>query len=263
MKIEAALPALVTGASSGIGRSIALGLGKRGCRVAIVARSAAPLEELAAEIGDAGGSALPLVADVSDEEQIATAVVRTVEAFGQLRLVVANAGHGRYGSVKDQPAEHVESTIGVNYVGMTRTVRHALPHLLKAAPAHVVGVTSSAGLIPHRSASAYCASKAASNAYLATLRLEVFDHGVGVSWVCPGLVRTPFVGKAELDPDRDLPRLARWLVRDLEADEVAEAVLRAVERNRSEVVMPGMMRFFAWTRRVTPRLADWLNRRVG
>lgn len=263
MKIAPQTPCLVTGASSGIGREIALELARRKCRVAILARTEDALHELAREMEAAGGEALVTPADVRDGDAVAAAVESTVQTFGALQLVVANAGLGRYALVEEQPAEHVETTIRINYEGMTRTVRHALPHLLANTPAHVVGVTSSAGLIPHKLASAYCASKAASNAYLATLRLEVFDRGVGVSWVCPGVVETPFTEKADFDPDADLPLLARWLVRHLSAEEVAQRVLKAVEKNESEVVMPFMMRFFAWTRRQTPRFADWLNRKTG
>lgn len=263
MKITPGTPCLVTGASSGIGRDIALALGRRGCKVALLARSADALEQLAGEVSQAGGEGLAVVADVREEAQVEAAVAKTMAAFGGLKLVVANAGLGRYAEVRQQPAEHVETTILTNYVGMTRVVRHALPHLMRQTPSHIVGVTSSAGLIPHRLASAYCASKAACNAYLATLRLEVFDEGVGVSWVCPGVVKTPFLEKSELDPGRDLPVLARLLVRHLSSEEVARATLRAVEANRAEVVLPPMMRFFAWTRRLAPQLGDWVNRKTG
>lgn len=263
MKITPGTPALVTGASSGIGRAIALELARRGARVAVVARSREPLEQLVEEISAAGGEGLALTADVRREEEVAAAVTAAAQAFGGLRLVIANAGLGRYASVEEQPAEHVEVTIQTNYVGMTHVVRHALPHLLADAPGHIVGVTSSAGLIPHRLASAYCASKAAANTYLATLRLEVIGRGVGVSWICPGLVQTPFIDKADLDPAQDLPRLARWMVRTLSAEEVARAAVRAVESNRREVVLPLMMRLFALTRRIAPGFGDWLNRVSG
>lgn len=263
MKIDRGIPCLVTGASSGIGRAVALQLAGRGARVALLARTETALEEVAAEVRQAGGEALVVAADVQDAGAIAAAVERTVEIFGGLRLLVANAGLGRYALVEEQPAEHVETTISVNYVGMTRVVRAALPHLLTAAPSHVVGITSSAALIPHRLASAYCASKAASNAYLAALRLEVVDRGVGVSWVCPGIVDTPFVAKSELDPETDLPRLARMMVRTLKPDEVASAALRAVEHNRAEVVLPWTMKLFAMSRRLTPGFADWLHRVTG
>ncbi|MEM7050438.1 MAG: SDR family oxidoreductase [Acidobacteriota bacterium] len=263
MKIESGTPCLVTGASSGIGRAIALELARRGARVGLLARSEDALQELAAELAEVGGEGLAVAADVRSEEQVEQAIARLVEAFGGLRLVVANAGLGRYAAVAEQPAEHVDTTIGINYVGLTRTIRHALPHLLAATPSHVVGLTSSAGLIPHRMGSAYCASKAASNAYLATLRLEVLERGVGVSWICPGIVETPFIAKADLDPSQDLPRLARIFVRHLEVDEVARATVRAIEGNKRQVVMPWMMRFFAWTRRMAPGFGDWLNRVTG
>jgi short-subunit dehydrogenase len=263
MKIDRGISCLVTGASSGIGRAVAIQLGRRGARVALLARTEAALEEVAVEVRQAGGEALVVAADVQDADAVVAAVERTVGTFGDLRLLVANAGLGRYALVEDQPAEHVETTISINYVGMTRVVRAALPHLLTAAPSHVVGITSSAALIPHRLASAYCASKAASNAYLAALRLEVLDRGVGVSWVCPGVVDTPFVAKSELDPEVDLPRLARLLVRTLTPNEVAAATLKAVEHSRAEVVLPWTMRMFAMSRRIAPRFADWLHRVTG
>jgi len=263
VRIREGCPALVTGASSGIGREVALALGRRGCRVALVARSAGALDELAAEIGAAGGEGLALPADVGEEEQVAAAVAGAAEALGGLRLVVVCAGVGRYAPVEAQPAEHVATTIGVNYGGLTRTVRHALPHLLAGAPSHVVAVTSSAALIPHATASAYAASKAASNAYLAALRLEVRGRGVGVTWVCPGLVETPFLETAGLDRRAHLPRLSRWLIRPLRAEEVARATVRAVERDRREVVLPPMLTFFAAFRRVAPAFADWVHRVTG
>jgi short-subunit dehydrogenase len=267
MRLEPGTPCLVTGASSGIGRAIAMELGRRGCRVALLARSEGPLRELAGEIaaagGASGGEGLALPADVTSEEQVAAAVEAAAERFGGLRVVVANAGLGRYAPVAEQPAEHVDVTIQTNYVGLTRTIRHALPHLLAGAPSHLVGVTSSAGLIPHATASAYCASKAASNAYLAALRVEVKGRGVGVTTLCPGLVETPFIERADLEPARHMPRLANWTVPPLTAEEVARAAVRAVVRDRREVVMPFMMRFFVAFRRLAPGFGDWIQRVTG
>ncbi len=252
----------MTGASSGIGRQIALALGRKGCRVALLARNRESLSAVGRELEQAGGEALVLPVDVTDEPSVGEAVHRAVETFGSLRLVVANAGLGRYALVEEQAGGLAERLVEVNYLGTVHTVRHALPHLLAAAPSHVVAVASSAGLIPHRLGSAYCASKAAVIQYMATLRLEVFDRGVGVTWVCPGAVRTPFFEGSNLDPETDLPLLARLLVRTLEPEEVARATVRAVERNRREVVVPAAVWFFAWTRRLAPGLADWVNRKL-
>lgn len=263
MKIAAGLPVLLTGASSGIGHALALELARRGCRLALVARSGDALAELAEACRTAGGEGLALPVDVRDEAGMADAVATAVERFGGLRLVVANAGLGRYAEVIDQPAEHVETTISINYVGLARTVRLTLPHLLAATPAHVVGITSSAGLIPHAHGSAYCASKAASNQYLAALRLEVKDRGVGVTMVCPGVVATPFVDKAGLDTTAHLPRLNRLTVPLLHTDQVVRATIRGIESDRRVVTLPAMLRFYAWTMRIAPGFSDWLMRRTG
>jgi len=241
---------------------VALALGARRARVALVARNREALERVAEEIRRARGEALVAPADVTDEAAIRAAVARAAEAFGGLRLLVPNAGIGRYGPAAEQPAEQIEQVIRINVLGTIHTVRAALPFLLAGAPSHIAAVTSSAGLIPHVGGSAYCASKAAANQYLAALRLEVLDHGVGVSWICPGAVDTPFFEGANLDPDTDLPLLARLLVRKLRPEEVARAVVRAVEHNRREVVLPPVLRLFAWSRRMTPAFADWLNRKL-
>ncbi len=261
MKIVPGTPALVTGASSGIGREVALLLARRRCRVALVARRREALEEVAAGVAEAGGEVLVTTADVTDEAALAEAVARAAQAFGGLRLVVANAGLGRYALVEEQEPEMVERLIRVNYLGTVATVRHTLPHLLAGAPSHLVAVASSAGLIVHRFSSAYSASKAATIQYLAGLRLEVLGRGVGVTWVCPGPVDTPYFDGSNLDPDRDLPLLARLFIRHLQPAEVATVLVQAVERSRREVTVPAMMRFFAWTRRTTPTLADWLVRK--
>lgn len=263
MKITPGTQVLITGASSGIGRELALALARRGCRLGLIARTGPQLDELAQTCRSLGGEALALTADVRDEEAMAESVARASSTFGGLRIVVANAGLGRYAPVAEQPAEHVETTIAVNYVGLTRTVRLALPHLLAATPAHVVGITSSAGLIPHANGSAYCASKAASNQYLAALRLEVKNLGVGVSWVCPGVVETPFLERSGLEPKRHLPRLNNLTVPILHTDAVVRATIGAIERDRRQVTLPAIMKLYALSMRLLPGFSDWLQRRTG
>ncbi len=250
----------MTGASSGIGRSVAISLGARHARIALVSRRKEPLDSVAEEIERAGGEALVITADVTDAQAVRDAVERTVRSFGGLRLLVPNAGIGRYGPATEQDVTEIEQLMRINYLGAVHTIRAALPHLLDGSPSHIAAVSSSAGLIPHIGGSAYCASKAALNSYLAALRLEVLDRGIGVSWICPGAVDTPFFDGANLDPDVDLPLLARIFVRKLDPNEVARTILRAVEHNRREIVLPPMLRFFAWTRRMTPTFADYLNR---
>jgi len=253
---------LVTGASSGIGREIALAFAGKGCRLALVARREKLLEEVAAGVLEAGGEALILPADVRDPGAVGSAVRETIAKLGGLQIVIPNAGFGRYAEASVQDPAEVEELFRVNVLGTINTVRATLPHLLENPPAHIAAVASSAGLIPHRLASAYCATKAAVIQYLAAVRLEVHDRGVGVSWICPGAVETPFFEGARLDPATDLPLLARLFVRTLDAREVASSTVRAVERNRREVAMPAFVRFFAWSRRLTPALADWINRKL-
>ena len=252
----------LTGASSGIGREIALELAGRGCRIALLARRRNVLEDVAGLVEERGGESLVLPADVRDAAAVERAVQEALARFGRLEIAIPNAGLGRYALAAEHDPAEVEELFRVNVLGTINTVHAVLPHLLDNPPAHIAAIASSAGLIPHRLASAYCATKAAVIQYLAAVRLEVHDRGVGVSWVCPGAVDTPFFDGARLDPETDLPLLARLFVRTLRASEVARATVRAIERNRREVTLPPFVRFFAASRRLTPTLADWINRKL-
>ena len=192
-----------------------------------------------------------------------TLVKTAIECFGRLDGLICHAGELGLGSISDLTIEDWQVTFRTNVDSVFYLLKFALPEMLKRPQASVVINASIAAFKSFPNHPAYCASKAAANTYLATLRLEVLARGVGVSWICPGLVETPFIEKAELDPAHDLPRLARWMVRHLTAEEVARATVRAVEANRREVVMPFMMRMFALTRRIAPGFGDWLNRVSG
>ena len=143
MRIEGGTRALVTGASKGIGRATATALAARGARVGLVARGAAELEELAAELGN---GAIPVAADVTDRESIGAAVEAFMEEAGGLELLVANAGIAHYAPFADQPIEDAEQMVQVNVLGTIYTVDAALPKMLDRAKGHIVVVSSGAGL---------------------------------------------------------------------------------------------------------------------
>ena len=182
--------ALVTGASSGIGWELGKQLAREGCKVGLVARREAPLRELAALIATAGGTALPVVADVGHREQVEAAFASVRAQLGPVDLVIANAGVGRPTLRDPVNMADVEDTFRINLMGVVYTLSAALPEMLARKSGQLVAVSSLAAYRGLPSESAYCASKAAVNAYLEGLRIHLRGTGVRVTTICPGFITT-------------------------------------------------------------------------
>jgi short-subunit dehydrogenase len=228
--------AIVTGASLGIGRATAASLAARGATVGLVSRGAERLEELASELGD---RAFALPADVADRETIEAAVASYVERAGGLDLLVANAGVARYAPFFEQDPADAELMVQTNVLGTINTVRAGMGPMLDHGHGHIVVVSSGAALRAFPWAAVYGATKAANKGFAEALRHELSGTGVSLSTVFPGEVATELHAEAEQLPD--------W--RDSEgaipADEVAAAVIDAVEEDRREVHVPRQVRLLA------------------
>ncbi len=212
MQIRAA-SALVTGASRGIGRAIALALGRAGARVALCARNAAELEKLAGEVRAAGGDALVCAGDLCDPRVPSASVAKAVAAHGRLQILVNNAGVGASAPLAETDDETWERVLGLNLSAVFRTTRAALPHLVRGG-GHVFMISSLAGRNAIANLSAYCASKAALDHLAACLMLEVRQQGVKVTTLAPGSVDTDFGGGRHAD--------GSWM---LQAEDLAATVV--------------------------------------
>ena len=214
--------ALVTGASSGIGAATARLLAEGGARVALASRRG---DDLGIE-GALAGSV-----DVRDAGAIQRFVDQTVERFGGLDILVANAGVGAYGAFMDTHGEWVDEMIDTNVKGFLHTIRAGLPHLLESASADLVGVTSIAGQRAPEGEAVYAASKHAQIGFLRSLDHELYGRGVRCSILAPGGVETEFaMGRGRTPEDPDLPGMLR-------AEQVADAVLYAITRPRSQRIL--------------------------
>ena len=188
--------ALVTGASSGIGAATAGQLAALGASVALVARRRDRLAALAAEIEDAGGSALVIEADITERAQAQAAVDRTVDRFGHLDVLVNNAGLMLLGPVVGADPEEWERMIAVNVQGLLHTTHAALPHLLMAAEngprrvADIVNISSIAGRVAWNGYGVYNLTKFGVNGFTESLRQEVTRRHVRVVVLEPGGVDT-------------------------------------------------------------------------
>ena len=207
----ASASALVTGASRGIGRAVALALARAGARVTLVARSRKDLDAVATEIAAAGGSAIVHAADLRDAgaPRAARSTPRS-SAYGGLQILVNNAGVGGFSPLAETSDEDWDRILGTNLTAVFRLTRAALPQLTRRG-GHIFMISSLAGQNPIANMSAYCASKAALDHLARCLMLEVRHQGVKVTTIAPGSVDTGFAG---------MPRAgdASWM---LSADDVA------------------------------------------
>jgi short-subunit dehydrogenase len=248
---------LITGASQGIGRALALAAARRGARVLAAARSEPLLQELAAEARTAGHPLETVVADVTSHADRQRMVDAARRCFGGLDVLVNNAGIGATGHFAEVSPDRLRKIMEVNFFGLTETTRVFLPMLRGGTKPAVVNISSVAGkrAIPARSE--YSASKFAVQGFSEALRAELAKDGIDVLVVCPGLTQTNFSHnmieqKARLQLDH---------LRGMTSEQVALATLRAVERGRNETVLTWQGKLIALVSRLFPRLADRLAAR--
>lgn len=254
---------IVTGASSGIGKALALQLARQGAKVVLAARRVEQLGQVAEACRQSGSEALAAPTDVADEAQCKGLVEKTVATFGRLDMLINNAGLATLALFADFPDLGLfRYTMDVNFYGAVNCTYYALPYL-KQSKGRIVAISSLGGktAIPYNTA--YCASKYAMLGFYDALRMELARHGVGVTVICPWWVVTEF-HEAQLDKN-GVPRGARgraiYSKKMMSAERCAEITLRAAYQRRREVLMgPGV-----WTvllKALSPSLVDWLAVKV-
>ncbi|HEX3557888.1 MAG TPA: SDR family NAD(P)-dependent oxidoreductase [Pyrinomonadaceae bacterium] len=218
---------LVTGASSGIGRALAVELGRRGARVGLTARRADELLKVAAEVERAGGEALALAADVRNAEEMKAVAVRLRERWGGTELLIANAGMSTTTFGARLEAGEAGEVISINVIGVVNSVAAVLPDMLARGRGHLVAISSLAAYRGLPKSGAYSASKAAVSTFFESLRVDLRGEGIDVTVIHPGFIRTPMTANRK----RKLPFL-------LEVEDAACRILRAVERRARSYDFP-------------------------
>jgi len=234
LRSYAGVRALVTGASSGIGRALALRLAREGARVALAARRETELEQLAEEIRAVRGEAVVLPCDVSDAASVADTAARARETWGGIDLLVNNAGYGHHRTFLEWSVEDMERMMRVNYFGALYFTKALLPAMVEQRRGWLVFVASVAGKIASPEESAYAASKFAMVGLASALSIEVEDAGVHVLTVCPGVIRTPFFDEEALS--RMAPAAKKGMV---EVDALVDAMIAALAKGKHEITFPG------------------------
>ncbi len=243
MKLDGRI-ALVTGASRGIGRAIALALGRAGASVALVARNRDQLAEVAARVG--GERALVVPADLADLGQLRGVVDATLTRFGRIDVLVNNAGIASSHDFLKTDVETVARTVDLNYRAPAVLTRLVVEGMAARRFGHIVNVASLAGVVGIPGEPTYSGTKAALRLFTVSLRLELAEHRIGLTDVVLGFVTTDLLDQAEVNPRVhrffERGRQLRMMV-DTPPEAVAAAVVRAIERRQDVVVLPTRARF--------------------
>ena len=220
--------ALVTGASSGIGLSVAQKLARRGAKVALVARTRANLEAAAKAIGEDRAAIFPL--DVSDLRALTALPAAIVERFGRLDYVINNAGVNHRGAIQRHSPERLVEIVTTNLTAPIVLTRAAVPLMERGGA--VVAVASIAGMVPVPGEATYSASKAGMRAFSKAIEEDLEAQDIHSGVVCPGPVDTGFFGDVS-----DVPNVVFSQPMST-ADEVADEVLRCIDERVDEIAIP-------------------------
>lgn len=227
MEVEGAV-CVVTGASRGIGREVAIALHRRGATVGLIARSGDDLDDLVRQLGSRAAAA---IADVGDEASVRGAIDELAAALGPIDVLVNNAGLGAYKPFLDEDPAVFEHLMRVNYFGTVAATRAVAQAMVERGHGHIVNVASIAGRLGAPFESAYSGAKFAVVGFSEALAAELAPLGVQVSLVNPGPVRTHFTEVRGVEFQRRFPR-------PMHPGRVAQAVVRAIEKQRFEQTLP-------------------------
>lgn len=247
--------AVITGASSGIGRAAALEFARLGANLVLAARRAELLEEVAVQCRQAGVQCTTFVADVSHRDQC----IRLIEAAGRVDILVNNAGFAIFDSIEHAKADDLQQMMETNYFGAVWCTQAVLPSMLARHDGVIVNVASIAGLMGYARMGGYCATKFAMIGFSEALRDEVIGHGVRVAMVCPGTVETHFFQKAERGK---MPAASR-LILALKPERVARAICKSAEDGRYQRVLPMTATMYMRLKDLFPRTAHLFMRRAS
>jgi NADP-dependent 3-hydroxy acid dehydrogenase YdfG len=242
--------AIVTGASSGIGRATALALAQQGAHLALAARNTEALKILAAEINSLGREALFVPTDVTRQEQVNMLVDAVIQRWGYVDILVSNAGQYIRTPIYRMEHTEIEQSMAVNFYGGVYAVQAVLPHMLSRSSGHIVLVSSLDGKFALPGDAPYVSAKFALNGFGATLRQEMNGKGISVTLVLPGRVDTPMIH------DLHVP----WISAKISPEAVARGIIRAIRRRQAEVILPFHAGLLYYISVFSPGLSDWLTR---
>jgi short-subunit dehydrogenase len=242
---------MITGASSGIGKGIALEIAGRGAHLGLLARREDLLNEIVAEATPKGVKAVAVTADVRDIEAVREAADRVRGELGPIDILIANAGIGTSDHAVRLTPEHAANVIGINVLGAVNSVAAVLPEMVESKQGRLVAISSLAAYRGLAKSAAYCASKAALSSYFESLRIDLRDSGVGVTIVHPGFIKTDLTAGREAK----MPYL-------MELDYGVRKIVSAIEREKKSYAFPWQLATIVRAGLIMPTsMYDWIAAR--
>jgi short-subunit dehydrogenase len=244
---------LVTGATAGIGRATAVALAQKGANVVITGRREARLQTLTAELSHYPGERLAIAGDLCDEAFTRQLIHQTVDHFGQIGVLINNAGFGHHSPLTKTPLADIRAIFELNVFALMTACHTAVPYMRQQGFGQIINVSSIVGQRPLVDSGAYTASKTAVNFLTRSLRMELMRENITVTLVYPGLTATEFA-QARLGQTRS----NRFGLKGVPPEKVAKKIVRAIERNRQEVYVTWVDWAFTHANRLFPRTLDYM-----
>ena len=252
---------LVTGASSGIGAATARVIAREGGKPILFARTREKLDEVVADIESKGGSAKAYAVDCSDAAAVASTAEQVQAELGTPDAIVNNAGAGRFEFFDKTPAEEFEGFVSAPFFASLYVTRAFLPAMVERNSGIVLNVNTPAAYFPWPGSTLYASTRWALRGFTESLRQDLRGTGLKVCQVVPGAVSSPYLTNNATSED-GFPKVSK-LVRVVSPEEVAEAIVTTLEREKRLVFIPLMLRAFMIQGRVLPRLTEELVGRTG
>ncbi len=250
--------AFLTGAASGIGRSLALGLAAEGCHLCLVDVNEEGLNSLSRELSATGVRVWTRACNLTDRDAVTATVNDAVAASGGIDLLINNAGVAYYGPTDLMTQEQWDWLMTINLLAPIQITQQLLPSLLQRPDPHIVNMCSISGLVAGGRFAAYHTSKFGLIGFTESLRAEYGRRGVGVTAICPGPVLTNlYAAAAGGRPDKAVPNPPQWMCATPE--KVAAVTLKAILRNRRQVLITPTAHLLFQLKRFAPWLIDFMN----
>lgn len=242
--------AVVTGASSGIGRATAIAMAKQGARIALVARNVDKLNETAEKVHQFGGETLIYPADITHRDEVERAMKDVLHRWGYIDILVANAGQYIRSPIKNLDMTAMVRSMDINFWGQLYAILAVLPHMLQRKKGHIIIVATVDAKKGLPLDAPYVAAKFAMSGFADVFRQELHGSGVRVTTIFPGRVDTPMIEHLKVP----------WISAKISAERVAEAIVKCIFKNKAEVIIPTQAKALCYLQTFSPQFADWIVR---
>jgi len=244
----------ISGASAGIGRSLAIESARRGARLILSSRRKEELDGVAKETGLDSSQILIMPMDMQDYSDFSSLVEMAINKFGQIDYLFNNAGVSSRALAIDTPVAIDKKIMEINYLGHVALTKAVLPHMIKAGKGHIIVTSSVVGKFGTPLRSAYAASKHALHGFFDTLREELWEDNIKVTILCPGYIKTDVSVNALTSNGEKFNKMSKFQAGGMEPDTLARKIIKAVLKGKREVNFGGSEIFGIYLHKFFPRL---------